>query len=234
MYRCGTGSNGEAPCEPGGDAEMFAVRFAHACGVVGEVVRQIHDDHVRELAGEPSCKLRADRRPSCTYVSSFSTIVRESSIVDEVDREIVRLLQQDGSLSARELGDAVGLTATPCWRRVRALEEAGVITGRVALVDPAAVNLKVMALVNIRTNDHRPAWIEQFQAALAAFPEIVEAYRTSGDIDYTLKVMVPSIEAYDDFYKRLITAVDLYDVRSIFVMEQMKRTTALPLDHALS
>ena len=142
----------------------------------------------------------------------------------------MRLLQQDATLSARELGDAVGLTATPCWRRVKALEDAGVIVARVALVDPASVNLGVTALVNIRTNDHGPHWIERFQSACDSFPEIVEAYRTSGDIDYTLKVMVASIEAYDVFYKRLIAAVDLYDVRSIFVMEEMKRTTALPLD----
>lgn len=151
--------------------------------------------------------------------------------MDEVDRDIVRLLQQDASLSARELGDAVGLTPTPCWRRVRALEDAGVITGRVALVDPAAVNLEVTALVNIRTNDHSSAWVATFQDAINRFPEIVEAFRTSGDIDYLLKVLVPSITAYDDFYKRLIDAVDLYDVRTTFVMEELKRTTALPLHH---
>lgn len=151
--------------------------------------------------------------------------------MDKVDRDIVRLLQQDASLSARELGDAVGLTPTPCWRRVRALEDAGVITGRVALVDPAAVNLEVTALVNIRTNDHSSAWVATFQDAINQFPEIVEAFRTSGDIDYLLKVLVPSITAYDDFYKRLIDAVDLYDVRTTFVMEELKRTTALPLHH---
>ena len=155
--------------------------------------------------------------------------VQESSIVDQLDREIVRLLQEDGSLSARELGDAVGLTATPCWRRVRALEEAGVIMRRVALIDPRAVDLGVTALVNIRTSDHGPDWIKRFQAALDSFPEIVEGFRTSGDIDYTLKVMVSSIDAYDAFYKRLITAVDLHDVRTIFVMEEMKYTTALPI-----
>ena len=155
--------------------------------------------------------------------------VQQSSIVDQLDREIVRLLQQDATLSARELGDAVGLTATPCWRRVKALEDAGVITARVALIDPAALDLGVMALVNIRTNNHGPEWIELFHAAIDSFPEVVEAYRTSGDIDYTLKVMVASIGAYDEFYKRLIAAVDLHDVRTIFVMEEMKRTTALPV-----
>jgi Lrp/AsnC family transcriptional regulator len=154
--------------------------------------------------------------------------------VDEIDQRIVRLLQEDASLSARELGQQVGLTATPCWRRVRALEESGVITARVALVDRAAVNLEVVALVNIRTNDHSTNWLSAFQRAIDAFPEILEAYRTSGDIDYLLKVVVPSISAYDDFYRRLIAAVDLYDVRTIFVMEEMKHTTALPLDYAAS
>jgi Lrp/AsnC family transcriptional regulator len=153
--------------------------------------------------------------------------------VDELDREIVRLLQVDGSLSARQLGDAVGLTPTPCWRRVRALEDSGVIQRRVALINPASINLDVTALVNIRTNNHGIEWIAEFSAAIESFPEIIEAYRTSGDIDYTLKVMVPSIAAYDAFYKRLIGAVDLYDVRTIFVMEEMKRTTALPLEHAI-
>lgn len=151
--------------------------------------------------------------------------------MDEVDREIVRLLQVDGSLTARELGDRVGLTATPCWRRVKALEDNGTIEGRVALVRPSAINLDVTVLVYIRTNDHSPDWIDRFQAAIDSFPEIVEAYRTSGDIDYTLKVMVPSIAEYDRFYKRLIASVDLYDVRSIFSMEELKRTTALPLDY---
>ena len=151
--------------------------------------------------------------------------------MDKIDREIVRVLQEDASLSARELGDLVGLTATPCWRRVRALQEEGVIRGEVALIEPSSVNLAVTALVNIRTNDHSVGWVDRFRGALDAFPEIVEAYRTSGEIDYTLKVMVPSIADYDDFYKRLIAAVDLYDVRSIFVMEELKRTTALPLDY---
>ncbi len=151
--------------------------------------------------------------------------------MDKVDRDIVRLLQQDASLSARELGDQVGLTATPCWRRVKALEDDGVIIRRVAIVDPAAVNLDVTALVNIRTNDHSSAWVHSFQRAIDQFPEIVEAYRTSGDIDYLIKVLVPSIAAFDTFYKRLIDAVDLYDVRTIFVMEELKHTTALPLDY---
>ena len=151
--------------------------------------------------------------------------------MDYVDREIIRLLQNQGDLTARELAEEVGLTSTPVWRRVQNLERQGVIKGCVRLVDQAALNLDVTALVHIRTNDHSAIWLNRFCAGIADLPEIIEAYRTSGEIDYTLKVVVPSIDAYDDFYKRLITRVDLYDVRTVFVMEQMKQTTALPLDY---
>jgi Lrp/AsnC family transcriptional regulator len=157
--------------------------------------------------------------------------VHHSSKVDQIDREIVHLLQRDASLSAREVAEHVGLTATPCWRRIQNLEKSGLLTARVALVDRKAANLNVMALVEVRTNDHSKSWLEQFQSGIAELPEIVEAYRTSGEIDYLLKVVVPDIEAYDRFYKRLIELVDLYDVRSVFVMEEMKFTTALPLDY---
>jgi Lrp/AsnC family transcriptional regulator len=123
----------------------------------------------------------------------------------------VQLLQEDASLTARELAEHVGLTPTPCWRRVQNLEASGVITKRVALVDPASVNLDVTALVQIRTNNHGAEWLAQFQGAIEQFPEVVEAY--------------------DSFYKRLIDAVDLYDVSTVFVMEKMKQTTALPLHY---
>ena len=151
--------------------------------------------------------------------------------MDEIDREILQLLQGDASLSAREVADAVGLTATPCWRRIQSLEKAGIIARRVALVDPATVNLAVTVLVEIRTNDHSATWLTGFQEAINRFPEVIEAYRTSGEVDYILKVVVPSIESFDRFYKALIEEVDLYDVRSVFVMEKMKQTTALPLSY---
>lgn len=153
------------------------------------------------------------------------------SIIDLLDREILLLLQQDASLSVREIGEHIGLTPTPCWRRIQNLEAAGVIQRRVALVDPEKINLNVTALVQVRTNDHSAAWLEQFRSAIDGLPEIVEAHRTSGETDYMLKVRVPSIAAFDDFYKRLIEEVDLYDVRSTFVMEEMKQTTALPLHY---
>lgn len=152
--------------------------------------------------------------------------------MDQVDREIIDLLQHDASLSAREVAEHVNLTPTPCWRRIQRLERDGVIARRVALVNPSAVNLAVSALVHVRTNRHNAEWLDQFTAAIEHFPEIVEAYRTSGEVDYMLRVVVPDIDAYDAFYKRLIEEVELYDVRTIFVMEEMKRTTALPLDYA--
>ncbi|MGI9623893.1 MAG: Lrp/AsnC family transcriptional regulator [Acidimicrobiales bacterium] len=151
--------------------------------------------------------------------------------MDQVDQEIVRLLQEDAGLSAREIADRVNLTPTPCWRRIQRLERSGILTRRVALVDPSAVNLNVSALVHIRTNRHNAAWLDQFTSAIDGFPEIVEAYRTSGEVDYMLRVVVPDMEAYDAFYKRLIEEVELYDVRTIFVMEEIKRTTALPLKY---
>lgn len=153
--------------------------------------------------------------------------------MDPIDREILRLLQEDASLSVREVGEAVGLSSTPCWRRIRNLEDAGVLSKRVALVDPSKVNLAITALVFIRTNEHNKDWLDRFVAGIDRFPEVVEAYRTSGEIDYLLKVMVPDIAAYDEFYKRLIEEVDLYDVRSTFVMESIKHTTAVPLHYAV-
>jgi len=151
------------------------------------------------------------------------------SIIDLLDQEILLLLQRDATLSVREIGERVGLTPTPCWRRIQNLESDGVIRARVALLAPEAVNLNVTALVQVRTNDHSAQWLERFRHAVDALPEIIEAHRTSGETDYMLKVMVPSIAAFDDFYKQLITRVDLYDVRSTFVMENLKQTTELPL-----
>jgi len=153
--------------------------------------------------------------------------------MDHIDMELVRQLQQNADVSARELGNLVGLSATPCWRRVKALEEAGVIDRRVAIVDPERIGLAVNALVSIRTNDHSSAWIKTFRSAVDDFPEIVEAYRTSGEMDYQLSVRVTSIAAFDAFYQRLVDAVPLHDVRSTFVMEHLKHTTELPLNHLI-
>lgn len=149
--------------------------------------------------------------------------------MDEIDKQILQILQRDTTTPVRDIADAVGLTTTPCWRRIQNLEKRGVIAGRVALLDPRSLNLSLTALVLIRTNEHNAEWTAKFLKTVEEFNEVIEAYRTSGELDYLLKVVVPDMDAYDRFYLRLIEYIDLYDVRSSFVMEEMKTTTELPL-----
>jgi len=151
--------------------------------------------------------------------------------MDRIDKRILAKLQDDATLSISELADEVGLTTTPCWRRVQNLERAGVIRRRVTLLDRTHLNLGVDVFVAIRTNQHTTEWLEKFARATAEFPEVVELYRMSGEIDYLMRVVVPDIAAYDSFYRRLILKVDLADVSSSFAMERIKYTTSLPLDY---
>ena len=152
--------------------------------------------------------------------------------LDRTDLKILDLLQHDASLSTAEVADAVGLSTTPCWRRIQNLEKEGVIAGRVALLDRDHLNVGVDAFVTIRTDQHNRRWLDAFAKAVAAFPEVIELYRMSGDVDYLMRVVVPDIAAYDDFYQRLIQSIDLSDVSSSFAMERIKYTTVLPLKHA--
>lgn len=151
--------------------------------------------------------------------------------MDKIDVKLLDLLQQDATTPVSTLAEAVGLSNTPCWRRIRQLEESGVIRRRVTLLDPEAINVGTTVFVAIRTNQHSISWLERFREATADVPEITEIYRLSGEIDYMLKIVVPSIAGYDAVYKRLIQAVDFVDVSSSFAMEQMKYTTALPLSY---
>ncbi len=151
--------------------------------------------------------------------------------MDRIDKKILTKLQDDATFSIAELAEAVGLTTTPCWRRVQNLERQGVIRRRVTLLDRTHLNLGVDVFVAIRTNQHTTEWLEKFARATAEFPEVVELYRMSGEIDYLMRVVVPDITAYDSFYRRLILKVDLADVSSSFAMERIKYTTALPLDY---
>ena len=152
--------------------------------------------------------------------------------MDEIDRTILACLQDDATMPLAEIAGRVGLTSTPCWRRIQKLEASGVIRGRVAILDAAALNVGVTVFVAVKTSEHNYAWLEAFAAAVAEFPEVVEFYRMSGDIDYLLRVVVPDIAAYDAFYKGLIEKVSLSDVSSSFAMEQIKYSTALPLHYA--
>ena len=151
--------------------------------------------------------------------------------MDVIDKKIIELLQFDASLTAREIAEKVGLTTAPCWRRIQRLEAEGIIAAKVAIINPEKVNLSVLALVEIRTNRHNAEWLTGFTSAIKKFPEIIEAYRTSGEVDYMLRVVAPNMETYDLFYKKLVEEVDLYDVRTHFVMERIKATTELPLEY---
>jgi Lrp/AsnC family transcriptional regulator len=151
--------------------------------------------------------------------------------LDAVDRKILELLQADAETPLAVIAERVHLSPTPCWRRIQKLRAAGVIRKQVALCDQGKLNVGVTVFVSIRTNQHTQAWLEKFAKGVKEIPEVVELYRMSGDVDYLLRVVVPDIAAYDAVYKRLIKAADLFDVSSSFAMEQMKYTTALPLDY---
>ena len=152
--------------------------------------------------------------------------------MDRIDLRILDLLQHDATLSTSDIAEAVGLSTTPCWRRIQNLEKEGVISRRVALLDRDELNVGVDAFVAIRTDQHNKRWLDAFAKAVAAFPEVIELYRMSGEVDYLMRVVVPDLAAYDSFYLRLIREVDLHDVSSSFAMERIKYTTALPLTYA--
>ena len=151
--------------------------------------------------------------------------------MDATDRQILEILQHDTTMPLAEIARKVGLSSTPCWRRIQKLEEAKVIRRRVALLDSQKINAGVTVFVSIKTNQHNEDWLSRFSKVVGQMPEVVEFYRMSGEIDYLLRVVIPDITAYDAFYKRLIADIELDDVSSSFAMEQIKYTTALPLDY---
>jgi Lrp/AsnC family transcriptional regulator len=151
--------------------------------------------------------------------------------MDAIDRKILTRMQADATLSVAEIAERVGLSTTPCWRRIQKLEKSGVIRKRVALLDRTRLNIGMDVFVAVRTSQHNIQWLEKFSRSIAQFPEVVEFYRMSGEMDYLMRVVVPDIPAYDRFYKRLIQQANISDVSSSFAMERIKYTTALPLDY---
>jgi Lrp/AsnC family transcriptional regulator len=148
---------------------------------------------------------------------------------DETDRKILRELQQDASRSLDEIARAVGSSKTPVWNRIRRLREAGVIGQQTVILDAEALGFEATFFVLIRTNEHEPAWQRRFLDALRARPEVQEAHRLAGEIDYILKVRVRNARAYDEFYQALIAEVRIYNITALLSMEEIKSTTALPL-----
>jgi Lrp/AsnC family transcriptional regulator len=149
--------------------------------------------------------------------------------MDAIDRKILGVLQNDASLSVADIGNKVGLSSTPCWKRIQRLESDGVILRRVALVDQDRIGLGISVFVSVETGDHSQEWLERFAKTVGAMPEVMEFYRMAGDVDYMLRVVVPDMAGYDAFYKRLIATVPLKNVTSRFAMEKIKSTTALPI-----
>ena len=149
--------------------------------------------------------------------------------LDGIDLKILAVMQADVSLSVAEIGDRVGLSATPCWKRIQRLEKNKVITGRVALVDQNRVGLGITVFVSIESGDHSDAWLKSFAKAVSGMPEVLEFYRMAGDVDYMLRVVVKDMQSYDLFYKKLIKSVSVKNVTSRFAMEKIKSVTALPV-----
>jgi Lrp/AsnC family transcriptional regulator len=149
--------------------------------------------------------------------------------MDAIDRKILAVVQQDASLSVAEIGQRVGLSSTPCWKRMQRLEADGVIMRRVAIIDPDKVGLGITVFVSVETGDHSQEWLSRFAEVVDAMPEVMEFYRMAGDVDYVMRVVVQDMPAYDTFYKKLIATVPLKNVTSRFAMERIKSTTALPI-----
>jgi len=152
--------------------------------------------------------------------------------MDAIDRKILAVVQEDASLSVAEIGQRVGLSSTPCWKRLQRLEADGVIMRRVALIDPEKIGLGITVFVSIETGDHSQDWLKRFAETVSAMPEVMEFYRMAGDVDYMLRVVVQDMQSYDGFYKKLIATVPLKNVTSRFAMERIKSTTALPIVEA--
>lgn len=152
--------------------------------------------------------------------------------MDDFDKKILKCLQEDATISTAALSEKVGLSTTPCWRRVQILEDKGYIEKRVALVNKKKLNLGLTVIVNIKTTQHSKDWLDKFKKSLIDIPEVVEILRLSGNTDYSLKILVPDMAEYDRVYKDIISKIDnLYDVSSSFVMEELKYTTKLPLNY---
>lgn len=149
--------------------------------------------------------------------------------IDEIDKKLLAQLQQDSSLSLEEIGEKVNLSRNACWRRIKVLEEAGVIKGRVALLDPAKLGLVLTVFILIRTQDHSADWLDAFRAATRSLPQIQGVYRMTGDLDYLIRAQVADMADYDLLYQSLIHRVTLSDVSASFVMEEIKNTHAIPL-----
>jgi Lrp/AsnC family transcriptional regulator len=206
---------------------MLQIGLVDGGGVVGEAIG--HGGSLPLGAGNRLRVLRYLRHSGETFPKRLP--LAEKISLDSFDRQILDCLQNDADMPLAEIAKKVGLSTTPCWRRINRLREQGIIRSRVALLDRKAVNAGVTVFVAVRTAQHSAQWLGRFAKAVATFPEVMDCYRMSGEIDYLIRLALPDIEAYDAFYKRLIAKVELSDVTSMFAMEEIKSTTRLPLSY---
>ena len=232
MHQTGGPRGHHLETKPSGGAQVSQVRFPRRRGVLGKRIGT-HSSHVRQAT-------EAVRRPDCEIVDSDPAErnnvaqprrAAHSPYMDRLDRRILDLLQHDGSLTAAEIAERVGLSKAPCWRRIQRLQETGVIARTVALVDAKAVNVGTTVFVTVKTSNHSAAWFEQFVRTVRDIPEVTEIHRVSGEVDYLLRIVVPNIDAYDVVYKKLIAGCAFLDVSASFSLETIKHTTALPLNY---
>jgi Lrp/AsnC family transcriptional regulator len=152
----------------------------------------------------------------------------ESMTFDEIDQHILALLQEDSDTPIQAISEAVGLSTNPCWRRIKRMEEAGVIKKRVVLVDQTRANVPLTVFIGVSTSHHEIDWLNRFRELIDEIPEVMEAYRLTGTVDYILKVVVPDMASYDAVYKQMIQKLEFSQVNSMISMEELKFTTAIP------
>ena len=151
--------------------------------------------------------------------------------MDAIDRKILDILQSDASVPIATIAETIGMSTAPCWRRIRRLEDDGVITRRVALLSRRKVNVPMTVFVSVKAPRHAVEWLQAFRRLIADVPEIVEAWRLTGEADYQLRIVVPDIETYDVVYQRMISRLEFSDISSAIAMEEMKYTTAIPTNY---
>jgi len=169
-------------------------------------------------------------QPFCGIIFPYSSFLE--NILDDIDIRILAALQGNADKSVAEIATLAGVSQTPCWKRIKKMEDKGLIRRRVVLLEAAEIGLRLIGFVQIKAVQHSEAWLKKFTAAIANIPEIIECHRMTGDVDYLLKVVAPDMDGYDVIYRRLIRAIDLSDVSVSFSMERLKETTELPLAYA--
>jgi Lrp/AsnC family transcriptional regulator len=149
--------------------------------------------------------------------------------MDDMDRKILRLLQEDSSISVSDIARQVGLSASPCWKRINRMQVDGLIKRQVAVLDADKLGYGLTVFVSIKTGEHSADWLQTFANTVQAMPEVLEFHRMAGEVDYLLKVVVPDMKSFDQFYKKLVELTALSEVTSRFSLETIKETTALPV-----